>query len=172
MPSSLDTLQEAAALAEQIYRRNPADQALDIVSAGGSIPGSDLVLGPAPQGLTNVDNYYYDDSRGFVGRVVQTADTVYVVFRGTDLGATLDPLFFLAPDFADANLPLGSGTTSGTKLTYNSSDHTLSAIPPTAAATQLRGIGVRVDFLRTSFRCDRPPAHKCQFSPATFRGIG
>src|SRR6266849_4912931 len=88
MAQVLTDLQEAAALAEMVYRRNPADQAIDIVGTGGKIPGTDLDLtANPPQGLTPAggSGYYYDNATGFVGRVVETESADYVIFRGTDM---------------------------------------------------------------------------------------
>jgi hypothetical protein len=116
--ASLTQAQVAAALAEMSYRRAPQDQALDLSDILPGATDANLSENP-PQGLTTPDSsgYYYDDNTGFVGRVVETSDTVYVVFRGTDLGATFD---ITGPDFTHANGPLGLGTTSGTALVgYN-----------------------------------------------------
>jgi hypothetical protein len=116
MMDDLTQLQYAAALAEMVYRRSQDDQRLDITQTGGTIPGEDVSLTDAnkqplfPPSLT-LDpgtGYYYDDSTGFVGRVVRNPDgTIYVVFRGTDSGLT---------DFAQANFPLGFGTFGPTQL--------------------------------------------------------
>ncbi len=70
----------AAALAEQVYRRASQDQALTDGEIG-AVAETDL----APAGLKQSDDYFYNDSTGFVGRVVDVGGTVYVVFRGTDM---------------------------------------------------------------------------------------
>ena len=81
---ALTPLQVASALAEISYRRAEEDQALDISSVGGS----DFSVGDlSAQGLILNGGYYYDDSTGFVGRVVNVGGTIYVVCRGTDLGS-------------------------------------------------------------------------------------
>src|SRR6185437_13746696 len=122
--ADLSPLQVAAALAEISYRRAQADQALDISSLGASdVPLGDLTS----QGLTQQGDYYYDDNTGFVGLVVQTADTVYVVFRGTDYQSLLT---YAGPDYVDGNYPLGLGTTAGAQLSYNSTNGEFSAVPP------------------------------------------
>jgi Ca2+-binding RTX toxin-like protein len=72
--------------------------------------------------------YYYDDSTGFVGRVVENNGTVYVVFRGTDLG-NLTTLNFDVQDWASANIPLAFGTQK-TAFTF-SLDKTTSRANPT-----------------------------------------
>jgi len=131
--ATLSSLQVAAALAEMVYRRAEQDQALqlsDIDQNAQDLPMGDL----ASQGLTKVDNYYYDDNTGFVGRVVTVGDTVYVVFRGTDYQSLLT---YTGPDYVDGNYPLGQGTTSGTQLSYDSANSALSVVSPSQPATQL-----------------------------------
>jgi hypothetical protein len=127
-----DETKYTAALAEQIYRRAAADQALEVGGIG--LPGTDVDLGPSPPtGLTTVapgapddGTYYYDDKTGFVGRVVQNAGTVYVVFRGTDLGSV--PGNFDVLDWASANIPLALGTQS-TAFTFSLDKTTNLAVP-------------------------------------------
>jgi hypothetical protein len=101
----------AAALAEMVYRRDPRDQAPEL--GGGGIEGVDLDIPVEPSGLTLVDGYYYDDDTGFVARVVvnDKTDTVFVVFRGTDLGDAL-ALNLDTKDWVDANIPLAVGSDS------------------------------------------------------------
>jgi hypothetical protein len=86
--AALTQLQLAAALAEQIYRRNANDLPIQ--------PGDDLnVQGVAVGNLngfatseTSDGLTYYYTARGFVGQVVTDGDTLYVVFRGTDAASS------------------------------------------------------------------------------------
>jgi hypothetical protein len=80
--SDLSPQQIAAALAEIDYRRASADQTLKL----SSLPrgATDLAGVKTPEGMTENGGYYYDDTTGFVGRVVEVNGKVYVAFRGTD----------------------------------------------------------------------------------------
>src|SRR6266404_8174551 len=92
MADELTQLEEAAALSEMVYRRSQDDQRLDITGTDGTIPGNDLLLvdpnspdpnnpvSLVPPNLTpdGTSGYYYDDSTGFVGRVVKDpSGTIY-----------------------------------------------------------------------------------------------
>jgi hypothetical protein len=86
MTTTLTDTQIAAALSEQIYRRSDADQDLKDQDIGIT---RFITFGTAPTGLTAEDDgYYYNDATGFVGRVVEANDKIFVVFRGTDGGFT------------------------------------------------------------------------------------
>lgn len=75
----------AAALAEHVYRRSEDDIPItlhDLDATGisvGPIDASQFKTDTGPDGAL----FYYTD-RGFVGEVVEKADTIYVVFRGSD----------------------------------------------------------------------------------------
>src|SRR4051812_11828256 len=88
---SLNELQTAAALAEQVYRRAAKDQQL--TDADIQVSG---VTGLRAANIYEDGNsaFYYDDATGFTGRVVvnNKDDTVYVVFRGTDMAGSLKDL--------------------------------------------------------------------------------
>ena len=129
-------LEITAALCENVYRRDPSDQAItfsDIGVQAKSVTGTGLTGDP------NADGYYYNNANGFVGSVTEKlgASTVYVTFRGTDnsggFGDVVDDLFtsplewagFSTPgsgghsdpgDFNYANTALGSGTLIRTQL--------------------------------------------------------
>src|SRR5262249_40512688 len=129
----LTQAQIAAALCENVYRRSDNDQPLSLTDINAE--ASDVNLSDAsPQGLTtDGSGYWYDNSTGFVGRVVDVNGTVYVVFRGTDWGTggtvtkdqivsairsagTAGPIGAIDPlDFTRANLILGTGTAIGTQ---------------------------------------------------------
>jgi hypothetical protein len=132
--TTLTPTQAAAALAEEIYRRDPADQALSLTDINPSYVNktlsTDSVTALASMGIINKDGYYYDDSTGFVGQVVTDGTTTYVVYRGTDAGSSY--LNSDGGDWFDANVPLGLGTTAGTKL-----DGSGLPILPNVASTQL-----------------------------------
>jgi Ca2+-binding RTX toxin-like protein len=84
--SGLSGIQLAAALAEQIYHRNTTDDPITL----GQLGLGTVDLGKV-SGLTSddsVDGTTYYSPRGFVGEVVETSDTVYVVFRGTDISGS------------------------------------------------------------------------------------
>jgi hypothetical protein len=75
----LTDLQIAAALSEQAYRRAEQDQPLTDENIG--VDNSDLGV------LTRFvadEGFYYNFASGFVGRVVETATQVFVVFGGSD----------------------------------------------------------------------------------------
>ena len=133
MAGDLILLQMAAALCEEIYRRATEDQQLTdnnlqvkAVDVSANLQGTGLV----PTG----DGWYYDNSTGFVGRVVSDGNTTYVVIRGTDFSggfpdlaqdvtANYFPSLGLTPtgkvdlnDFFLGNQPLGIGTTGKTQL--------------------------------------------------------
>jgi hypothetical protein len=112
--ASLSDLQVAAALAEEIYRRSPNDQALDIADIGAQ--KVDLSKNP-PSGLKLQDDvYYYDDATGFVGRVVDGDGTIYVVFRGTDFFGNPTLVIPSELDYTDGNIPLALGTLDKTQF--------------------------------------------------------
>jgi len=72
--------------------------------------------------------YYYNDTTGFVGRVVEANGKIFVVFRGTDLAGSLSDIvsaklgFQKTPGVVDikdydyANIALGWGTTGTSQL--------------------------------------------------------
>ncbi len=72
--------QIAAALSEFIYNRNASDQPLKVKDN----LGANFVRTLAPTGLTQVDDFYYDYSNGFVGAVADVGGTRYVAYRGPD----------------------------------------------------------------------------------------
>jgi hypothetical protein len=84
--TNLSGVQLAAALAEQVYRRNSNDIPVTLTELGAT----PLTVTPADPNQfatdrSTVDNAtYYYTPRGFVGEVVQKDGVVYVVFRGTD----------------------------------------------------------------------------------------
>jgi len=78
--SELTGAQLAAALAEEIYRRNTLDQPVTLAALGVEAK----TLTNTPDGLTPSGGFYYSE-RGFVGQVVEKNGTYYVIFRGTDL---------------------------------------------------------------------------------------
>ncbi|WP_316179578.1 calcium-binding protein [Bradyrhizobium sp. SZCCHNRI1009] len=123
---SLNELQTAAALAEQVYRRAAGDQQLS--DADIQVSG---VTGLRAANIYEDGNsaFYYDDTTGFAGRVVvnNTDDTVYVVFRGTDMAGSLKDLAVAKAgfersssidlrDFNYGNFVLGRGTSSRTQF--------------------------------------------------------
>ena len=150
--TDLTQTQIAAALIENIYRRSQQDQPIEINNP--LIGGRDVDLGLSPpQGLSKLDDsgYWYNNSTGFVGRVVEVGGTVYVVFRGTDIGtdtSRIGGLFeFVASggtagqaggydilDWTRANLPLGLGIVSRTMLDGGTREPQLQS---GAAVTQL-----------------------------------
>ena len=65
---TLTDVQVAAALSEQVYRRDDFDQQLQLASIGAT-DKSDAV--GEVIGFDLVDGYYYNDSTGFVGHVVE-----------------------------------------------------------------------------------------------------
>jgi len=104
---SLTELETAAALAEEGYRRDPKDQQLadQGVNGANGIGVGGVQLSPTVLSGTNLksggDAFYYDDTTGFAGRVVTSGNTVFVVFRGTDMAGGLD-------DLLDAELGWGA----------------------------------------------------------------
>jgi pimeloyl-ACP methyl ester carboxylesterase len=97
MTNSVDVLL-AAALCEQVYRRDPREQAI------GQLTGQQLNV----EGFTSFYNgtldiktgadtidqlklvnnaFYYNDNTGFVGQIVEANNKVFVVLRGTDLSS-------------------------------------------------------------------------------------
>ena len=108
MPENLTPLQIATALSEDSYRRSDSDQAITLADLSQN--ATDVALRTTPQGLTtDGSGYWYDDSTGFVGRVVSVNGTIYVVFRGTDIG-TAGSLSDTANGIANL---LTTGTASG-----------------------------------------------------------
>jgi hypothetical protein len=86
--ADLSGIQLAAALAEEVYRRNPNDLPITLANLTGT---SAVPLDPPP-GLSVAagadGSIYYYSSRGFVGQVVLKDNTLYVVFRGTDASSS------------------------------------------------------------------------------------
>lgn len=103
---NLSELQIAAALADEIYRRDVPDMRivvgrdLDMKVVAFNDPNGDpdnplpLATISTRRGdtITFADNYYYGMDTGFVGRVVEKGDTIYVVYRGTDMAGGLGDL--------------------------------------------------------------------------------
>lgn len=87
--ADLTQIQLVAALSEQVYNRNASDDPITLRD-----------LGVTPLALPNLSSFgtfqsngsagstLYYTSHGFVGEVVQTDSTVYVVFRGTDISGS------------------------------------------------------------------------------------
>jgi hypothetical protein len=110
MTGTLEDLEVAAALAEEIYRRNAKDQPIQLGDIANSKDDSDVVRPPS---LTkDPSGFYYDDATGFVGQVVDANGKIFVVFRGTDLGSLTD---FDSGDI-DADGSLAAGTTARSQL--------------------------------------------------------
>lgn len=117
----LTELQTAAALADQAYRRANTDQQISDIDIGVSGMSTLNIANLAQDGTSA---FYYNGATGFVGHVVQTSDTIYVVFRGSDMAGGLASLagaqvgysnmagVIDTNDFAYGNLPLASGTSS------------------------------------------------------------
>ena len=84
----INQLRLMAALAEQIYHRDEDDFPITLTDLGVS-SAADIVT---PAGLTpftgDDHSTAYYSPRGFVGEVVSSGDTLYVVFRGTDLSTS------------------------------------------------------------------------------------
>jgi hypothetical protein len=89
MAGNLTDQQVGAALADMIYRFNALDQPIDLADIGSEGSVTDFKLDETPNGLTPVDNFYYDNNTGFVGRVVQANGKIFVVFRGLDLAGSV-----------------------------------------------------------------------------------
>jgi hypothetical protein len=109
MAGTLDDLEVAAALAEEIYRRNSQDQPIALGDVATNSKNDPNVV--APTSLTPKDGFYYDDATGFVGQVVDANGKIFVVLRGTDFEGGLTGV-----DFTDGNLPLALGTFNNTQL--------------------------------------------------------
>jgi hypothetical protein len=83
----------ASALCEQIYRRDPREQAVDLVGSreGFSSFYSDGIelksVASAGPNFEIVDKYYYNNKTGFVGAIVEANGKIFVVYRGTDLSS-------------------------------------------------------------------------------------
>jgi hypothetical protein len=111
----------AAALSEEVYRRDTLDQKLssnDYEGFGDSTPTN--FLGSSVAHFTYSDGYYYNYNTGFVGRVVEANGKIFVVLRGRDLSGGWIPMAAaslgvdLAPSYADVedwsdNRKLGLG---------------------------------------------------------------
>jgi hypothetical protein len=79
--ADLSELELAAALAEEIYRRDAKDIPIKVSELGVeqvNLPVSGFAKD------TTADATYYYTARGFVGEIVENDNAVYVVFRGTD----------------------------------------------------------------------------------------
>src|SRR6266702_973801 len=129
--AALTQLQLAAALAEEIYRRNASDNPIKLSDLGAQ--AVDVVTPAGFSTDSSVDGLTYYTSRGFVGQVVLKGDTLYVVFRGSDSATSFFNSFYQAAsnsfsqtasdgghqtdlgDFAN-NVLLGRGTTQQTQL--------------------------------------------------------
>ena len=109
---TLSQIQLEAALAEQIYHRDTKDGPIGLdqlgvkpVDLGATIGG--LVASGNANDLVSGMSYY--SPRGFVGEAVIQGDTVYVVFRGTDLsGSFPDGLAAGAASGLDQTAPQAS----------------------------------------------------------------
>jgi hypothetical protein len=83
--TELQGIQLAAALAEEIYRRNLKDIPVKLTEIGVAAVNLGLLSGFQSASATPIDGgIYYYTARGFVGEVVQKGGLFYVVFRGTD----------------------------------------------------------------------------------------
>ncbi len=72
-------LQIAAALAENVYRRDNGDQQIQFADID-----VDPVTNLPVAGLTPQAGYYYNNTTGFVGSVTTKGNTAFITFRGTD----------------------------------------------------------------------------------------
>jgi hypothetical protein len=87
----LTDVQMAAALCEQVYRRADADQQLKYNEGfGNNIPtnatiGQSVLASLEAKGFTYNNGFYYNNSTGFVGQIVEANAKIFVVFRGSDL---------------------------------------------------------------------------------------
>ena len=92
---TLEPLQLAAALADEIYRRAPEDFAIDVLR-DLNVARVDLRQASISTSYGNAieqrGDYYYGIDTGFVGRVVEKGNTIYVVYRGTDMAGGFVPL--------------------------------------------------------------------------------
>jgi len=122
--------QIAAALSDNVYRWADQDQPITLAN----VPGASLQPIVTPAGLTLNGGFYYDDSTGFVGTVTNVNGTIYVTFRGVDIGGGT----FNLPQWTTTNLPLGLGLPTGTTLTaLDPTTGAFSATPPAQAVTEL-----------------------------------
>jgi Ca2+-binding RTX toxin-like protein len=111
--SDLDR-QIAAALCEQVYRRADAEQQIENAEFEGAglgtvtnVPVTDAQA--ASMGLTLNEGFLYNYNTGFVGRLVEANDKIFVVYRGSDLSGGLFDIAipFLFGDAEAANVPAG-----------------------------------------------------------------
>ncbi|MCC6780860.1 MAG: hypothetical protein IT537_30160 [Hyphomicrobiales bacterium] len=83
--NQLPEIQLAAALAEEVYRRNLKDIPIKLADLGVTPRDFDQLTGfQRVDGSDSGGGVYYYTNRGFVGEVVVKAGIFYVVFRGTD----------------------------------------------------------------------------------------
>jgi hypothetical protein len=83
----LTEVQIAAALAEQVYRRNVKNFQVKLSDLGRDVEALRVTaVEAARQGntLTYSDGFYYNINTGFVAEFVRVDGTYYIVFRGTD----------------------------------------------------------------------------------------
>jgi trimeric autotransporter adhesin len=108
---ALTDLQMAAALCEQVYRRDNLDQQLDSTEASAGGFGTVLnIQNTQIAGFTLDNGFYYNNVSGFVAQIVQANGKIFVVFRGSDLSSGFGDALIPAL-FGD---PLGGGQNSST----------------------------------------------------------
>lgn len=90
MPTNSTDLQIAAALCEQVYRRDPNDQQIRDVEFAESNLGTVVLFNTEEsrsallvQGFRYEDGYFYNDDTGFVARLAQANGKLFVVYRGS-----------------------------------------------------------------------------------------
>ena len=103
MAAALTNTQIAAALCEEVYRRADEDQQIKYNEGFGNIVpvntelDQTIISGLQAKGFTLDNGFYYNNTTGFVGQIIQAGGKTYVVFRSSDLsGSWLDtavPLF-------------------------------------------------------------------------------
>jgi hypothetical protein len=95
---ALTDVELAAALCEQVYRRDSLDQQLEFSEgfAETLVARENRI-----SGFTQDAGFYYNNATGFVGRIVETDGKIFIVFRGSDLSdnfsAALLPALFEYP---------------------------------------------------------------------------
>ena len=85
---TLEPLQLAVVLADEIYRRAEQDFAIRItedLDLTAVNLRKDFIQTSYGNVIEKRDDYYYGIDTGFVGRVVEKDNTIYVVYRGTDM---------------------------------------------------------------------------------------
>ncbi len=153
--TTTNSLHVAAALADEIYRRDTLDFGIRVLSDEvADIAATAITLGHLTTRdgamVTQVGDYYYGMDTGFVGRVVEKDNVIYVVYRGTDLAGGLadiaaanlgysdpDPARIDVHDWDMANVPLGAGTLGRSQL-----DDALALYDAAKAASQGKQIVV------------------------------